>query len=93
MEKKISWNILTMSEIWDDMYKENTSPIFSKPTFPTRRWGQSFTKDSTTCKISIKKIIGHYTSKGYKVKKSIDRSSTNKFKNLSTFYHISIQIK
>lgn len=82
-----------MEELWEEL---NPTPhkVFHKPKFPTRRWGQSFTKDSTTCKTSIKRMIDHYAKKGIRARKRKDEFATNKFnKHLGVFYHIEIQIE
>lgn len=80
-----------MDEAWESLHENKDSKVFLKPTFPTRRWGQSFTKTSTTCKLSVQKIIDYYTNKGIKIRKRIDKSDKAKlFKNLGTFYYLEI---
>lgn len=92
MGATVTWKILTMEEIWDSLFEGEDQKVFHKPIFPTRRWGQSFTKTSTTCKQSVQKILNHYKSKGFKVRKRIDRSDKAKlFRNLGIFYYIEIQ--
>lgn len=87
------WRGLTLSEIGDELYPEGGDGVFTKPNFPTRRWGQVFTKTSTTCKMSVEKILKHYKEKGCTVRRVRDEFNTKKFKgNLGTFYSVEIKL-
>ena len=87
------WRKLTMDECWEAVNADKETRVFEKPSFPTRRWGQSFTKTATTCTFSVQKILECYRTKGWKVRKRIDRESTSKFRNLGKFYYIEIYEK
>lgn len=92
-DKSTTWQTLSMDEIWNELHHDESSNIFVKPTFPTRRWGQVFTKDSTTCKATVKLIIEHYKSTNVKIRKRIDYHNMKKFQKLGKFYRIEIKRK
>lgn len=82
------WEILTMSECWDIINANNSNLI--KPSFPCRRWGNSYSLISTTDKKSIDLILIDLKDKNIASRKKIDKISTNKF-NRGTFYMIEIK--
>lgn len=84
------WALLTMSECWD-LLNPSPSGVFIKPNFPSKRWGQTTTKESTTDKNAIKKILLKLEEKGIKSRKRIHRGDTDKFKRMGTFYKIEIK--
>lgn len=78
------WRTMTMDELYDYSYgNQNT---FVKPSFPTRRWGNVYTKDSTTNIKEINTILNKLKEDGYMVRKRIDKKN-----NLGTFYRIEIK--
>lgn len=83
------WRIVTMSELYDFMDKE-TSSIYIKPTFPTRRWGQVHLKESTTDKEVLDRAILKYKEMGIKARKKKDIENAQKFKNMGILYKLEI---
>lgn len=83
------WRTMTMDELWLLVANTN-SKVFAKPTFPCRRWGQSYTKTSTTDKKVIDKSVEKLKEDNKKVRKRICQESSIKFKNLGKFYKIEI---
>ena len=75
---------MTMDELYD--YSYSNQNIFVKPTFPSRRWGNIYTKDSTTNLKEINEILNRLKSDGYKVRKRISKKT-----NLGIFYRIEIK--
>ena len=73
-----------MDELYDYSYRDQKT--FIKPTFPTRRWGNIYTKDSTTDIKEINVILGKLKEDGYKVRKRIAKKT-----KLGTFYRIEIK--
>ena len=78
------WRTMTMSELYDYSYSNQNT--FVKPSFPTRRWGNVYTKDSTTNIKEINTILNKLKEDGYMVRKRIDKKN-----NLGTFYRIEIK--
>ncbi|AFF28068.1 gp70 [Sphingomonas phage PAU] len=90
----MKWTTLSMSDLWDfiHMHDIRTSE-FIKPKFPTRRWGQSFTKTSTTCKHSVERISKQLNELRFDTKIVSDKEANVKFKNLGKFKSIQILTK
>lgn len=82
---------MTMDEIWEATHESNASQIFSKPTFPTRRWGDVYTKISTTNKTVINCLIHNMKVNGKQVRKRLDREAMNKWTRYGNFYKIEIK--
>jgi MoaA/NifB/PqqE/SkfB family radical SAM enzyme len=78
------WRTMTMDELYDYSYvNQNT---FVKPSFPARRWGNVYTKDSTTNIKEINALLDKLKEDGYTVRKRIDKKN-----NSGTFYRIEIK--
>jgi hypothetical protein len=82
--------ILTWPEVTQLLAKDQ-SGTWLPPKFPTRRWGNTYTLTSTTCKKSVEHLVSELQTLGYKVKKKRDMEKTLQCKNLGTFYSIEIQ--
>ena len=82
-----------MDELWDinNANVEQKSNVFSKPTFPTRRWGKTFTKNSTNDKQVIERLISKLKEQGKVVRKRLCQESMEKFKKHGNFYKIEIK--
>jgi hypothetical protein len=79
------WRTMTMDELYEYSYvNQNT---FVKPTFPSRRWGYVYTKDSTTNIKEINDLLARLKSDGHKVRKRIAKKT-----NSGIFYRIEIKI-
>jgi hypothetical protein len=78
------WRTITMDELYD--YSHSNQNIFIKPSFPSRRWGYIYTKDSTTNIKEINNLINKLKEDGYTVRKRIDKKN-----NSGTFYRIEIK--
>lgn len=74
-----------MDELWDFL-NEGKNTTFTKPTFPTRRWGQVYTKETTTDIAVVNKLIIKLKEAGFTVRKRIDNKT-----NRGTFYRIDIK--
>jgi hypothetical protein len=78
------WRTMTMDELYD--YSYSNQNIFVKPTFPSRRWGNIYTKDSTTNIKEINDLLNRLRADGHKVRKRISKRT-----KLGTFYRIEIK--
>jgi hypothetical protein len=78
------WRTITMDELYGYINKDQDT--FIKPTFPTRRWGNVYTKDSTTNIKDINNILKKLKEDGYTVRKRIDKKN-----NTGIFYRIDIK--
>jgi hypothetical protein len=85
-EETTQWRTLTMDELYDYKNKDKDQTTFIKPKFPTRRWGNVYTKDSTTDKKVINDLISELKEDGYTVRKRLDKET-----NLGKFYRIEIK--
>ena len=80
-----NWRTLTMDELWDFCHKDWHEDM-KKPKYPTRRWGQVYTKESTTNINEVNKVIPLLKECGFTVRKRIEKKT-----NLGTFYRIEIK--
>jgi hypothetical protein len=78
-----------MEELYDLLNKERSS-VFIKPTFPTKRWGQTHLKYSTTDKKIIEKGIDKLKENNVICRKIIDKESMIKYPKLGKFYKIEL---
>lgn len=83
------WQILPMSEIWD-LLNPNPNKTFGRPRFPCRRWGQSYTKESTTNRKELITMVEKLSAMGLKVRKRIHHEDTNRIQKRGTFYKVEI---
>ena len=87
------WTVMTMSELWDHFpVPEDLQKVFVKPTFPTSRWGKTYTLTSTTDILAINRLVTILKEKGYTVRKRICHASNRKFRNRGKFYMIEQKI-
>jgi hypothetical protein len=85
-EETTQWRTLTMDELFDYNNKDKDQKTFIKPKFPTRRWGNVYTKDSTTDTKIINNLLNKLKDDGYNVRKKLDKET-----NLGKFYRIEIK--
>ena len=84
-----NWRTLTSDELWDFFNKdlpEYAKRVVIKPKYPTRRWGQTYTKESTTDIKEVNKVIPLLKDCGFTVRKRIEKKT-----NLGVFYKIEIK--
>jgi len=93
LKNKSEWVVLTMQEMWELHAKDiQGNEIFSKPTFPTKRWGKTFTKTSTDDIKTINLLLIKYKEKGFSVRKRIDYETMKRFHpSYGKFYYIEIK--
>jgi hypothetical protein len=85
-EETTQWRTLTMDELFDYNNKDKDQKTFIKPKFPTRRWGNVYTKDSTTDIKIINNLLNKLKEDGYTVRKKLDKET-----NSGKFYRIEIK--
>lgn len=86
-DNKSNWRIITMDELFDYINKDfKEQNVFLKPNFPSRRWGHTFTKTSTTHIKQINSLLEKLKADGYQVRKRIEKQN-----NLGKFYQIQIK--
>lgn len=87
-----NWKIITMEELWELCVNDEDKKKRIKPKFPTRRWGNITTKQSSTDKNYIEKGIQKLKEIGVVARKRIDNETTEKHKNFGKkFYKIEIK--
>ena len=69
----------------DYLNKNKEQNTFIKPKFPTRRWGNVYTKTSTTDIKLINSSIENLKIDGFDVRKNLEKKN-----NLGKFYQIQI---
>ena len=79
------WRVIDMEELYDYLNKDRDEKTFIKPKFPTRRWGQVYTKTSTTNVRQINTILGKLSDEGFEVRKKLEKEN-----NIGKFYQIEI---
>lgn len=88
----MTYRKLTMDELWlllSEDIPSSMAKVFSKPTFPTRRWGKITLSDCTTDILSITKGIDKLNKRGIKCRKRIDGITSSRFRGYK-FYYIEI---
>ena len=80
-----NWRVIDMEELFDYTNKDREQKTFIKPKFPTRRWGQVYTKTSTTDVKQINSILGKLRDEGFDVRKTLEKEN-----NLGKFYQVEI---
>ena len=86
-----TWKVLTMDEI-QNFITDGKSKVFDRVSFPTKRWGRTFTKTSTDDLTVINMVLAKYKEKGYTVRKRVDCITTKKFHySFGSFYFIQIK--
>jgi lipocalin len=80
-----SWRIIDMEELYDYINKDRDEKTFIKPKFPTRRWGQVYTKTSTTDVRQIDSVLGKLRDEGFEVRKKLEKEN-----QMGKFYQIEI---
>lgn len=83
---------MTMDELWDYIPRtpEELNRII-KPNFPTRRWGQIYTKTATTDISKINELITILKAKGLMVRKRKCLETMIKHRNRDIFYKIEVK--
>ena len=80
-----SWRVIDMEELYDYLNKDRDEKTFIKPKFPTRRWGQVYTKTSTTDVKQINSVLGKLRDEGFEVRKKLEKEN-----HIGKFYQIEI---
>lgn len=80
-----SWRVINMEELYDYINKDREEKTFIKPKFPTRRWGQVYTKTSTTDVNQLDKILNKLREDGFDVRKKLEKEN-----HIGKFYQIEI---
>jgi hypothetical protein len=70
-----SWRVIDMEELYDYINKDKDEKTFIKPKFPTRRWGQVYTKTSTTDVRQIDIVLGKLRDEGFEVRKKLEKEN------------------
>jgi hypothetical protein len=78
-----SWRIISMEELYEYFYVDNT--IFVKIKFPTRRWGHVYSKTSTTNHSYLVNALERLKVDGFDVKIKLEKKNNN-----GKFYQILI---
>lgn len=93
VEKENKWRTISMEELWEysrtkgtDWVALDSRKTFLKPKFPTIRWGRVYTKETTTDKPTIDRLIKLLKEDGHTVRKRIDKKT-----NQGVFYKIEIK--
>lgn len=83
-----NWRIIEMPELYEYFDSKNNSQnkTWICPTYPTRRWGNTYTLTSTTNIKEINNILIYLKNDGFTVKKRIEKET-----NLGKFYQILIR--
>jgi hypothetical protein len=58
------WRVIDMEEMYDYINKDRDQKTFIKPKFPTRRWGQTYTKTSTWNN-GLRNFVGEMIQDGF----------------------------
>lgn len=82
---KESWRVIDMEELYDYINKDSEQTMFIKPKFPTRRWGNIYTKTSTTDIKQLNTVLRKLRDDGFDVRKKLEKDN-----NLGKFYKIEI---
>jgi len=85
VEDVSNWRIISMEELFDFVNRDKDRSTFAKPTFPTRRWGNTYTRTSTTDFKQINSILEELKLNGFEVRKRLEKKN-----NLGKFYLIEI---
>ncbi len=80
-----SWRVIDMEEIYDYINKDRDEKTFIKPKFPTRRWGQVYTKTSTTDVRQLDVVLNKLRDEGFYVRKKLEKEN-----QMGKFYQIEI---
>lgn len=78
-----NWRIISMEELYEYFYVENN--VFGKVKFPTRRWGQVYSKTSTTNHSYLVRCLEKLKVDCFDVKIKLEKKNNN-----GKFYQILI---
>ena len=82
----IEWRVITMDELWSYNNKDRQDNVVIRPKFPTRRWGNAYTKTSTTDIRSINDLLDKLKEHGHVVRKRIEKKTKQ-----GPFYRLEIK--
>ena len=75
--------------MYDYINKDSEQKTFTKPKFPTRRWGQVYTKTSTTDVKQLDIVLNKLKGEGFDVRKKLEKENhTGKFYKIEINNHI-----
>ena len=88
---KQTWHQLSMDDLYE-LLVDKESSVFTKPKFPTKRWGKIYTKNATNDKLAIDRGLSELKKKGIICRKRLCKETMQKHPNQGKFYKIETKI-